>query len=432
MTDADRLRRLLGGPDTTWLVKRVRHRLERGGSLTGTVTLAGVTPSQRRAVELLLGRRAGTGASLSVSLAEVDRVLRASGASPGGLAAAVEVLDGPVHDLAQEQADLAAAWASAFAPLDEALASRPELAEWRDRLDSSGLVRRLTAGPGEATEMLRHLTAVVRGLPTAGTSLGRFAAETCGNAHALDDGQPLATLALSCARAIAGLPFRADGGAESRRDTWAAVGVLLDELSSTVLCLGLPGDTGTATGRMLAAMRGEPVSLTLRQLRRHPAPMRAGLVRICENPVVLTAAADAVGASCPPLVCCNGRPSAAVWRLLELLAEGSAEFAYHGDFDWGGVAIAAAVRNRIGWRPWRYGAAAYREAASDTPLAGRPTPTPWDPSLATAMTERGVRVEEEQVLPKLIADLQAGTAHATGDTPSDCYAEGTRHGTGRA
>lgn len=409
MTDADRLRRLLGGPDTAWLVKRVRNRLERGRPLTGTVTLAGATPSQRRAAELLLGRRAGTGASLSVSLAEVDRVLRTSGTSPGGLAAAVETLDGPIHDLARERADLAASWASAFSPLDDALASRPELAEWRDRLVSSGLVRRLATGPDDATEMLRHLAAVVRGLPAAGLPLGRFAAETCGNAHALDDGRPLATLAVSCARAITGLPFRADGGAESRRDTWAAVGVHLDELSSTVLCLGLPGDTSTPTGRMLAAMHGEPVALTLRQLRRHATPICAATVRVCENPVVLTAAADALGPSCPPLVCCNGRPSAAVWRLLELLSEGSAEFAYHGDFDWGGVAIATAVRDRIGWRPWRYDATAYRDAPSDTPLVGRPGPTPWDPSLAREMAERGVRVEEEHVLPDLIADLHPGT-----------------------
>src|SRR4051794_26432187 len=104
MTDTDRLRRLLGGPDTAWLVKRVRHRLERGGTLTGTITLTNAAPAQRRAVELLLGRRAGTGASLSVSLTEVDRVLRASGVSPEGLAAAVEALDGPIHNLAREQA----------------------------------------------------------------------------------------------------------------------------------------------------------------------------------------------------------------------------------------------------------------------------------------------------------------------------------------
>lgn len=427
MTDSDRLRRLLGGPDTAWLVQRIRRRLEHGSTLEGTVTLAGATPSQRRAVEQLLGRRAAAGASLSVSLAEVDRVLRASGACPGGLATAVEVLDGPVRDLVRERAETAAAWAAAFEPLDETVAARPELAEWRERLTASGLVRRLTSKPEEAAGMLKQLAAVVQALPACGVPLGWFAAETCGNAHALDDGRPLATLAISSARAIAGLPFRADGGAESRRDTWAAVGVHLDELSSTALCLGLPGDTATTTGRMLAAMRGEPVSLTLRQLRRHTTPIRVdqapgvwgvfppqetGSVRVCENPVVLTAAADALGPSCPPMVCCNGRPSAAVWRLLELLAEGSAEFAYHGDFDWGGVAIATAVHARIGWRPWRYDAAAYLKVDSDTSLTGRHSPTPWDPALATAMTERGIRVEEEQVLPDLIADLfKAATPH---------------------
>ena len=404
MTDTDRLRRLLGGPDTAWLVKRVRSRLERGASLSGRVTLAEATPAQRRAVELLLGRRAGTGASLSVPLDEVDRVLRTSGASPHGLAAAVELLDGPVRDLARENAETAAAWAAAFAPLDEALTARPELAGWRAWLDSTGLVRRLAPDPAEAAGTLRRLAAVVRRLPSPDMPLGRFAAETCGHAHALDEG-PLATLALSSARALAGLPFRSDGGAEARRETWAKVGVHLDELSSTVLCLGLPGDAHTPTGRMLAAMRGEPVSLTLRQLRRHTEPMRAGLVRICENPVVVAAAADALGRDCPPLVCGNGRPSAAVWRLLELLAEGGADFAYHGDFDWGGIAIAAAVHERIGWRPWRYDASAYLEATSDTPLAGRPVPTPWDPSLATAMKDRAVRVEEEQVLTDLLTDL---------------------------
>ncbi|MEU5987536.1 TIGR02679 family protein [Spirillospora sp. NPDC047418] len=402
--DLARLRRLLGGPDTAWLVRRVRSRLERGGALTGKVTLTEATLPQRRAIELLLGRRAGIGTSLSVSLTEVDGVLRTSGASPHGLAAAVELLDGPVRDLARENAETAAAWASASAPLDEALISRPELAEWRAWLDATGLVRRLTSGPAEAAHVLRCLAAVVRRLPSPDMPLGRFAAETCGHAHALDEG-PLATLALSSARALAGLPFRADGGAESRRETWAAVGVHLDELSSTVLCLGLPGDAVTPTGRMLATLRGEPASLTLRQLRRHTSPIQAGLVRICENPVVVAAAADALGPSCPPLVCCNGRPSTAVWRLLELLAEGGAEFAYHGDFDWGGAAIAAAVHARVGWRPWRYDATAYRAATSTTPLTGRPVPTPWDPTLATAMKDRAVRVEEEQVLTDLLTDL---------------------------
>ncbi|MFD0852509.1 DUF2399 domain-containing protein, partial [Actinomadura adrarensis] len=93
----------------------------------------------------------------------------------------------------------------------------------------------------------------------------------------------------------------------------------------------------------------------------------------------------------------------------DLLAAGGAEFAYHGDFDWGGVAIASAVRERVGcagWRPWRYDADAYLNAVkTGAPLTGSPVPTPWDPSLGTAMTERGVRAEEELVLNELLDDL---------------------------
>jgi len=70
-----------------------------GRSLTGTVTLPGATTEQRRAIERLTGRPARSGASLSVSLAEVDRILRASGAAPGGLEQAVAELTGPVSAL---------------------------------------------------------------------------------------------------------------------------------------------------------------------------------------------------------------------------------------------------------------------------------------------------------------------------------------------
>jgi uncharacterized protein (TIGR02679 family) len=414
--DAQRLRRMLGGPDTAWLLGRARHRLERGAPVTGTVTLAGATQGQRRAIELLLGRRAGAGASLSVSLDELDRVLRDSGACPGGLATAVELLDGPVRDLTRENAEATAAWRAACARLDAAVSGRPELTDWRAWLDSTGMVRRLTTGPGEAKTVLDRLAIILDRLPSPGVPLGQLAAESCGDAHALDEGSALATLALSAARALGGLPHHAAGTAESRRAAWASVGVHLDELSSLVLCLGLPGDGDTPLGRVLGTARevGEPVALTLRQLRRHPGAMTFnGLVRICENPVVIAAAADALGDRCPPLVCVGGRPSTAAWRLLELLAEGGAEFAYHGDFDWGGIGIAATVHDRIGWRPWRYDTAAYLTAASTTPLTGRPCPTPWEPALAAVMTERAVRVEEELVLADLITDLATGPPATT-------------------
>ncbi len=407
MTQPERLHRLLGGEDVAWLLERVRRRLELGKPLTGTVTLSGASAEQRRAVEALFGRRRASGASLSVSLDEIDSVLRTSGVCSAGLAAAVEELGGPIQDRAAEAARLSEAWTDAFRELDHVVADRADLEEWRSWLDATGLVRRLAPDPQEAQPILNGLARVLRRLPTPGVPIGRLAAEACGDAHALDEGRPVGTLALSAARTLSGLP---EGSATDlgRRDVWAAVGVHLDELSSTVLCVGLPGDSKTPLGRMLEAMRaeGEPCVLTLRQLRRHGTSLgTGGLVRLCENPVVVAAAAEELGSACAPLVCVNGRPSTAVWRLLQLLSAGGAQFAYHGDFDCGGVGIAAAVYEHVGWTPWRFDTAAYEAAQGAAPLGSVPGPTPWDPTLTSAMAARGVRVEEELVLDDLLTDL---------------------------
>lgn len=407
---SDQLRRLLGSPHTAWLLERVRRRLEHGRPVDGTATLAAATPEQRRAIELLLGRRPAKGASLSVSLDEVDSVLRSSGAAPGGLRAAVETLTGPVTDRVAQAAEDSAAWRAAYAELDRFLSDRQELAEWRTWLDSTGLVRRIACDPRQARLLLDNLTRVLRRLPSTGTPIGRLAAEACGDAHALDEGKALGTLSLSAARAMAGMPESATATADARRRIWAAVGVHLDDLSSTVLCLGLPGDPHSPAGRILqaATAASEPVVLTLRQLRRQERPIEVdGLVRLCENPVVVAAAADDLGSDCPPLVCVNGRPSTAVWRLLELLQAGGGSFAYHGDFDWGGIGIATAIYERVGWTPWMYDTAAYEAAchAGSAELDKKSVPTPWDPSLSSAMVRRGVRVEEELVLDLLIEDL---------------------------
>jgi uncharacterized protein (TIGR02679 family) len=412
VTDVDdRVGRLLGGEPVAWLVRRARDRLEAGHPLTGTVTLPAATMEQRRAVERLTGRAARSGTSLSVSLTELDRILRDSGAAPGGLAEAVTHLTGPLRDLGRERADLAAAWSAAFASLDTAVSSRGELPAWREWLDTTGVVRRLAPEPDQARLILAQVAAVLLRLPSRGIPIGRLAAECCGDAHALDDGRPVGTLALSAVRALSGLPFAAEGTADSRRAAWAAVGVHLDELSSLVLCLGLPGDARTPLGRALASCRdaGQPTVLTLRQLRCHDEPLRATRVRVCENPVVVAAAADELGVRCQPLVCVGGQPSAAVRRLLQLLAAGGAQFGYHGDFDWGGVRIACSVLQRADWEPWRYNRQAYEAALLAAhplaPLAGAPAATPWDPELARVMKHRNVRIEEELTLDALLQDL---------------------------
>lgn len=419
MIEADaKLRRLLGDEPLAWLVRRARDRLEAGRPLTGTVTLPAASMEQRRAAERLTGRAARSGTSLSVSLAEVDRILRDSDVAPGGLAEAVTRLTGPLRDRNRERAELAVAWAAAFAPLDAIVDCRDDLVSWREWLDATGVVRRLAPEPGQARQLLSQVAAVLSRLPSRGVSLGRLAAECCGDAHALDDGRPAGTLVLSAVRALAGPNLPAEGIAGSRRAAWAAAGVHLDELSSLVLCIGLAGDTRTALGRVLASCReaGQPAILTLRMLRCHDEWLSASRVRICENPVVVAAAADELGAACRPLVCVSGRPSAAGWHLLGQLAAGGAAFDYHGDFDWGGVRIANAVRDRVNWQPWRYDHHSYEAAVSAARLAatpwarhsgliGEPAATPWDPGLAAAMRQHDLRIEEELTLDALLEDL---------------------------
>jgi uncharacterized protein (TIGR02679 family) len=136
-------------------------------------------------------------------------------------------------------------------------------------------------------------------------------------------------------------------------------------------------------------------------------------VSVCENPIVVSAAADRFGPLCPPLVCTRGQPSAAVMFLLRLLTSAGARLRYHGDFDWGGLRIGNVLFTRLSCEPWRYDATAYRTAARSgigRPLAGQPVVASWDPALAPAMTYFGVRVEEELMLTDLLDGLECRAA----------------------
>jgi len=404
-TAGDRLERLLGGADLAWLVARARRRLVRGEGLDGVVTLATATPAQRAAVQRLLGRPPRAGGALTVSLPAVDAVLRRSGACPDGLAAAVVALTGDVTVAADAAADLERRWAAAFAPLDEIARRGPELAGWVERLRTGGLVRRLARDPGTAASLLSTLARVVGALPAAGEPLGRFAAVHAGGAHQLDEGEPLTALTLGAARAISGLP---DGsGAQWRREIWASVGLLSDEVSSTVLTLGFPGDSRSTTGRALAAWHqtGQPVVLTLRQLVRDPPATAGRDVFVCENPLVVSAAADRLGTDCRPLVCTGGQPGTAALHLLRLLADSGATLRHHGDFDWGGLRIGNVLASRTPAVPWRFGAADYERAVGGRTLTGVPVAASWDGALTPAMLARGVVVEEEDVIDDLLVDL---------------------------
>ena len=411
LTDRGRLERVLGGADTARLRDRVRERLARGLELTGSITLSDPSPAERAAVERLLGRRPGAGRSVSIPLATLDETLRSSGIHPHGLAGAIAELAGPVVVRSDERSAVNAAWEDAAASLSSLAAARPELTEWFRDLIASGLLKRVTGSPDTAASVGRRVCEALAALPAAPIPASEFAALHLGNAHALDEGNPVSTLVFGAARVLGGAP---DGtGAGWRRMVWESVGLLRDELTSTALALGLRADPGTATGRAVAGWGEDlqPAVLTLRQLRTEQVEWRPGAtVFVCENPSVIAVAADRLDRSAP-LVCTFGQPGAAVLMLLAQLTAAGAQLRYHGDFDWYGIRIANFVRRHRTWEPWRFGAGDYVDACSrnsGVELIGSRVVASWDPELDLVMSEHARQVEEEQVFDLLLADLAIG------------------------
>lgn len=184
-----------------------------------------------------------------------------------------------------------------------------------------------------------------------------------------------------------------------------------DDLASRVLVLNLAAE-GAGLGEWLtgAARFGTPCYVTLHQLTAHPLRIRPGTVFACQHRAVLRRAAADLAAASAPVLCAEGRPSIAFWRLAEAIADGGGELQYHSDFDWAPIAVAGRLIDRYQGRPWRMSAADYLAGAGAARLAltGAPQPTPWDPGLAVAMRQAGLVVPEESVADQLIGDLRRG------------------------
>lgn len=406
-----RLHRLLGRPELSRLVERLRRRFEMGGGAQGILVLGNPDEAERRAIEQLMGRAPGRGTSLQIRLETLEQVIRSAGIAPD-LYSAIEALGGHLCDRQAERAQQALAWRAVFTGVREQ-ATGLGLAEWLDELEATGLLKRLTRHDMDrARDLLDQALRVVAALPGRGRPLSTLAATMLGDAHALDQGRPLATLVKKAAVIIGG-GEEADSP-ESDREIWAGVGVLVGgALTSTVLVLNLPAGGETMTGQMLGPLRetGQPGYLTLRQLVQD-APhwhCRGSRVYICENPAVVAEAAERLGPRSAPLICTHGQPGAAVVTLLRQLNDAGAELLYHGDFDWPGIRIGNAIMRRFNARPWRFDAAAYRAARhTGNLLTGTPVPACWDEALMPLMEACNHQLEEEQVIDDLLDDLCRG------------------------
>ncbi len=350
--------------------QQLRGPLERGNR---TTRLTGLSRETRHALRPVLGRPV-TG-DVRVVLTELDGKLGRP------LIEVVETLTGPLRDRAAERA-------ARTAPL-VILAAVDE--DWAAAVRSSGALSRLP----DAEQVARHAVAVRSQLSDEPRLRTHLAAAVTGDAHALDDGSPLAAVVL---RGVNGGVLPAT--AAERRALWESVGVQADSVSTSVLTLGLRPRAG---GPLVdAAERGDPVHLTPWDLQRRDISV-SGPVLVVENPSLLEAFALRHGGRFA-VVCTAGWPAHVALNLLTRL---DAALSYHGDLDWRGVEICSWLVARQGVRPWQMTAEAYLAAPGGGSLTGRPTATPWEPRLAQVMAERGVAVHEEQVVNVLLADWPA-------------------------
>ncbi|BBF92158.1 TIGR02679 family protein [Blastochloris tepida] len=411
-----RLLRLLGGESLAGLRQRLRRRFAHAhpDRPLEHIRINGLTADEHAALASLTGRPQRFSASMRIDLDRVDTSFRNAGVA-ASLRDALERLDGPIPDVAATRLRARDQWAQVVENCRD-----PLLSDLLRESSGLGLLRRLARqDAARATELCRRAEAVLRRLPAHGVTHSQLAAEVLGDAHALDAGQPVATLVLATQRRLALSARREtddatrqeDGAdpqpaAERARDLWAMAGVLVNELARPALFLNLPA-TGLCDGG-----DGEPRYASLRALLRAPPRWDvAGLeVHVCENPNLLAIAADRLGARCTPLVCTDGMPAAAQRTLLAQLAQAGARLLYHGDFDWPGLRIANHVMRAFGARPWRLGVSDYLTAAHTAtgmghPLRGEPVEASWDMALAAAMRQHRLAIAEEALTDSLLRDL---------------------------
>ncbi|WP_240197806.1 TIGR02679 family protein [Nonomuraea lactucae] len=357
-----------------------------------------VTDEERRAVAGLLGRKDRGAASLTVSPTAVEATLRRAGICDD-LLSAVLTLTGPVSVRADERAR----HDHARTELVEILAgcrhaSEPWFAEWSARLAADGtLTKAVRRGGG----VVRQARVVLDLLPAASPiPISVLAERATGDTKALA-GTPLDRLVLRALAARISTPVETTS--EGRRALWESAGVIVDDLASQVLVLGLRA-TGSALADWLnaAADTATPFRVTLHQLVTMPLLVTTPRVFVCENPAVLRAAVTVPGAA---LICTEGIPSLACHRLVAACA---GEVWWRGDFDWTGVRTTAEAQARYGATPWRMDMTTYRHAlgrGESEALKGSSADSPWAPELAAHMAVTARAVMEERLIGELLEDL---------------------------
>ena len=376
----DELASIFRNSDLARVVDRLVARYRQGKPLkSGVVVLKNPKPGERSALDDLLGRPSSAGMNFRLPLEKLP-------GTEEEIFSVLEILRGPLVNRREERENATQAWAR--------LRDDWTAFSWPEELWS--FVKRI---PGDPGCLLQQAAEILARDPERTVHLAKLAAETTGDSHALDRNSPLAGI---CLRALG---YSAALDARTRREAWAELGVLIDDLSAPLLCLNLRTSAGTEWINWHAD-RGEPFFLPWRQMSRVRPCEEMKEVFVCENPAIVSEAANGLGVNCRPLICLNGMPASTARTMLDLLVASGVAIRLRADFDWAGLRIIDQIYEEGRTTLWRMDVPNYRSGKQGSKLTGLPFHPQWGAELSREMQKRGMAVYEEELTDRLLEDLR--------------------------
>ncbi|MHB1128224.1 MAG: TIGR02679 family protein [Bacillota bacterium] len=416
--------RYFSRPGFSRLFREVKRKYQSLGRVGGRVRLNDLTPEEQEALSGFFGANYLDQTSITIEVARVDAILRASRFEIELASFLPAYFDEDIPTNAEQVAAESQEWEYFIEELTVDPRT-PETAEWL-RLIRRGqgygyrTVRSLyQENKEQAADILKTCLTALDLLPVKTMERCRipvYAARLTGDPHALDRDTPLGRLLFCGMLYVLGLPDT-DYQSEKKRAIFRRAGLEEDDLSSNVITAGLktlPGDTRASLFQN-ALETGSPLILPLRFFER-PTEWCPLPVYVVENPSVFSAILDTwAGPGLPAMVCTSGQPSVAALKLLDQLVQGGTRVYYSGDFDVKGLEMGAALYRRYGssFIPWLFDTRTYLDITQGTILTAKQRQrlvsfrVPWDHTLTGEIMRRGLIVYQESLVTQMISQLLA-------------------------
>ncbi len=435
----ERLFTYLKGNGFERLWPKVKEKLERLDRVGGRVTLSGLNPIERQAIEGLLAVNLHGKEGCTIDLQQLNTALIQSRFEVDLDECMSLLYPGAFFSRRAERESEKARWVS-FSEWAVSLTADPQLRNWVDALSTQvGTVvgyRTFRECYDEFCEIgdsasWRHAAGAINLLLAGKTRpplrLPIFAAMATGDPHGLDRNN-LAGRVFFRGLVALSRPSQPDDGndwasletsdGEIVRSVYDRFGIILADISSFVFVAGLSSPTEL------------PIAMTSLAVDQLVIRQNPGSIFVVENPSVFGTLADncVVPSGSPsgtrgfphPVICTSGQPSIAALHLLDKVTAAGGYLQYSGDFDVGGLQMAVALAQRYGERfiPWRMQVRDYLRVKhpdlpklSDAELARlQDMNLPWEngfpatESLLNEMAVRRVKVFQEHIIEQLRSD----------------------------